>query len=89
MWYPLSSIILGVKATDFHKLNKKHVTKDFVGEKIYDVGWTVFKQFVDTGIDRIIMKSVFPNSHAKFNEKLDGKWKTYGSDPSIINTNTI
>lgn len=28
MWHPSTSIFPDLKATDFHKLNKKHVTED-------------------------------------------------------------
>jgi len=62
-----------VKPSDFNKLNKKHVTEDFVEENFKKLGWEVYKPFSDTGIDRIICKTVCPKGHTKLNETLNGK----------------
>lgn len=62
-----------IKPSDFNKLNKKHVTEDFVEENFKNFGWKVYKPFNDTGIDRIILKSVCPKGHTKVNENLGNK----------------
>jgi len=62
-----------VMPTEFNKLNKKHVTEDFVEENFKNMGWDVFKPFHDTGIDRIVNKVVCPNGHTKINENLRNK----------------
>ncbi|RLE39508.1 hypothetical protein DRJ17_00990 [Candidatus Woesearchaeota archaeon] len=61
-----------VNPSEFNKLNKKHVTEDFVEENLKRLGWEVFRPFNDTGIDRIIMKRVCPNGHTKVDEQLHG-----------------
>jgi len=60
-----------VKPNDFHKLNKKHVSEDYVGENFKLINWDVFAPFNDTGIDRIISKYICPNGHTKYNENLN------------------
>lgn len=62
-----------IKPSDFNKLNKKHVTEDFVEENFKNFGWEVYKPFNDTGIDRIILKIVCPKGHTKVNENLGNK----------------
>lgn len=62
-----------IKPSDFNKLNKKHVTEDFVEENFKNLGWEVYKPFNDTGIDRIIVKIVCPNGHTKIDENLMDK----------------
>lgn len=62
-----------IKPTDFNKLNKKQVTEDFVEENFKNLGWSVFKPFHDTGIDRLIIKSVCPKNHTKIDENLLGE----------------
>lgn len=62
-----------IKPTDFNKLNKKQVTEDFVEENFKNLGWSVFKPFHDTGIDRLIIKSVCPKGHTKIDENLLGE----------------
>jgi len=56
--------------SDFNKLNKKHVTEDFVEENFKSLGWDVFRPFNDTGIDRIITKIICPLGHTQINENL-------------------
>lgn len=62
-----------IKPSDFNKLNKKHVTEDFVEENLKNLNWDVFAPFNDTGIDRIIVKTVCPNGHTSLYENLRGK----------------
>ena len=62
-----------VKPSEFNKLNKKHVTEDFVEENLKLLEWEVYKPFNDTGIDRIITKQVCPNGHTKVNKNLERK----------------
>lgn len=62
-----------VKPSEFNKLNKKHVTEDFVEENFKKLGWEVFKPFNDTGIDRIIVKIVCPNGHTEIHQNLKGE----------------
>lgn len=57
-----------VKPQDFNKLNKKHVTEDFVEENFKYLGWETFKPFNDTGIDRIVIKNVCPKGHTPLNK---------------------
>ena len=59
-----------IKPSEFNKLNKKHVTEDFVSENLKNLGWDVYSPFNDTGIDRIIIKSVCPEGHTKVSENL-------------------
>jgi len=59
-----------VKPSEFNKLNKKHVTEDFVSENLKRLGWKVYTPFHDTGIDRIIVKVVCPDGHTPINENL-------------------
>jgi len=59
-----------IKPSEFNKLNKKHVTEDFVEENLKKQGWDVFKPFNDTGIDRMITKVICPKGHTKINENL-------------------
>ncbi len=62
-----------VKPSDFNKLNKKEVTEDFVGENFRSLGWDVYKPFTDTGIDRIIVKTVCSDGHTPLDENLKYK----------------
>jgi len=62
-----------IQPTDFNKLNKKHVTEDFVEENLRILAWEVYSPFNDTGIDRIIVKNVCKNGHTKVNENLFDK----------------
>ena len=62
-----------IKPSDFNKLNKKHVTEDFVEENFASLGWDVSVPFNDTGIDRIIIKTVCPKGHTKLDENLRNK----------------
>lgn len=62
-----------IKPADFNKLNKKHVTEDFVEENFKRLNWEVLKPFNDTGIDRIIIKTVCPNGHTKIDENIKNK----------------
>lgn len=59
-----------VKPSEFNKLNKKHVTEDFVEENFINLGWEVFRPFNDTGVDRIITKTVCPKGHTLLTENL-------------------
>ena len=59
-----------VNPSAFNKLNKKHVTEDFVEENFKNLGWEVYKPFNDTGIDRIIIKNVCPKGHTDITENL-------------------
>ena len=59
-----------VNPSDFNKLNKKEVTEDFVGENFKLLGWNVYKPFTDTGIDRIIVKSVCQKGHTELDQNL-------------------
>jgi hypothetical protein len=59
-----------VKPSEFNKLNKKHVTEDFVEENFKAMKWNVFRPFNDTGIDRIIVKRICPNGHTALNDSL-------------------
>lgn len=59
-----------IQPSDFNKLNKKHVTEDFVEENFKMLEWDVMKPFDDTGIDRIIIKTVCRKGHTKVNENL-------------------
>lgn len=69
-----------VNPREFNKLNKKHVTEDFVEENFKDLGWEVFKPFNDTGVDRIISKEVCPKGHTLFNKICIGKCKICNSE---------
>lgn len=62
-----------VKPSDFNKLNKKEVTEDFVGENFRLLHWEIYKPFTDTGIDRIIVKSICPDGHTKLDQNLKNK----------------
>jgi len=62
------NVFRDVKPQDFNKFNKKEVTEDFVAENFKLIGWYVYKPFVDTGIDLIIVKKVCPDGHTKWNE---------------------
>jgi len=62
-----------IKPSEFNKLNKKHVTEDFVSENLKNLGWDVYSPFNDTGIDRIIIKSVCPEGHTEVNGNLKNK----------------
>lgn len=62
-----------VNPSEFNKLNKKHVTEDFVEENLKLINWEVYKPFNDTGIDRIITKRVCPKGHTNVNENLKNK----------------
>ena len=62
-----------INPSDFNKLNKKHVTEDFVSENLKNLGWDVYSPFNDTGIDRIIIKSVCPDGHTEVNGNLKNK----------------
>lgn len=62
-----------IKPSEFNKLNKKHVTEDFVEENLKKQGWDVFRPFNDTGIDRIITKIICPKGHTKIHENLRDK----------------
>ena len=74
-----------VNPSDFNKLNKKEVTEDFVGENFKALGWDVYRPFTDTGIDRIIVKLVCPNSHTALDGNLKtGKCSVCGSKPIEI-----
>ena len=74
-----------VLPSDFHKLNKKHVSEDYVGENFRLINWEVYSPFNDTGIDRVISKDVCPNGHTKYNENLNQKQcPTCKSDPLKI-----
>ncbi|MGC8483871.1 MAG: hypothetical protein ACP5OE_09550 [Thermodesulfobium sp.] len=67
--------------SQFNKLNKKEVTEDFVAENFRILGWKVFKPFTDTGIDRIILKSICPHGHTKLDENLgNSKCNVCGMD---------
>jgi len=57
-----------VDPEEFHKLNKKEVTEDFVSENLRNAGWKVSSFFADTGIDRMISKRVCPNNHTSILE---------------------
>jgi len=57
MMFP-TNVFRDVLPSDFNKLNKKHVTEDFVAENFKLLGWSVYTPFNDTGIDLIIEKIV-------------------------------
>ena len=59
-----------VDPTDFTKLNKKRVTEDFVATNLESLGWRVYEPFTDTGIDRIIIKTLCSkdSNHKRFSE---------------------
>jgi len=57
-----------VKPQEFSKHNKKHVSEDFVTENFNEIGWDVFRPFVDTGIDLIATRFVCPSGHTKWNQ---------------------
>jgi len=63
-----------VDPSEFNKLNKKHVTEDFVEENFKRLGWEVFRPFNDTGIDRIITKRVCPKGHTEVDEPSLGEF---------------
>jgi len=74
-----------IPPVSFNKLNKKEVTEDFVAENFRLLGWTIYKPFTDTGIDRILVKSVCPDNHTKLNENIEGgKCNKCGKDPIEI-----
>ncbi|WP_414469267.1 hypothetical protein [Methanobacterium sp. ACI-7] len=73
-----------VEPNEFHKLNKKEVTEDFVEENLRLMKWEVYHPFVDSGIDRIIMKNVCPNGHTTYNEALSDKCEICGENPINI-----
>ena len=62
-----------IKPADFNKLKKKHVTEDFVEENFKRLNWETLNPFNDTGIDRIIIKTVCPNGHTKIDENIKNK----------------
>jgi hypothetical protein len=62
-----------IKPSDFNKLNKKHVTEDFVEENFKNFGWKVYKPFNDTGVDRLIVKTICPKGHTKITESITNK----------------
>jgi len=64
-----------VQPTEFHKMNKKQVTEDYVSENFKFMGWKVYKPFVDTGIDRVMTKEVCPNGHTCHDESLENSHK--------------
>lgn len=68
-----------VKATEFEKHNKKHVTEDFVTENLKEIGWRVYRPFNDTGIDLIATKLVCPNGHTLWNKEEDEKCHICGN----------
>jgi len=72
-----------VQPSDFNKLNKKHVSEDYVGENFKLINWEVFLPFNDTGIDRIISKYICPNNHTKYNENLNNLPCPTCNSPSI------
>lgn len=59
-----------IRPSEFNKLNKKHVTEDFVSENLKNLGWDVYSPFNDTGIDRIIIKSVCPEGRTEVDGNL-------------------
>lgn len=72
-----------IKPSDFNKLNKKHVTEDFVEENFKRLNWEVLKPFNDTGIDRIIIKTVCPNGCTKVDENIKNKNCNVCGSPGI------
>lgn len=59
-----------VNPSEFNKLNKKHVTEDFVEENFKLLKWNVVRPFHDTGIDRIITKVICKEGHTQLDENL-------------------
>lgn len=55
-----------VEPSEFLKHNKKQVTEDFVLENLNEVGWDVYRPFVDTGIDLIAERYVCTEGHTKW-----------------------
>ena len=72
-----------VLPSDFGKLNKKHVSEDFVAENFARLKWDVLRPFNDTGIDIVIVKSVCKNGHTKLNENLRGNTCPSCETPSV------
>lgn len=74
-----------IKPNEFNKLNKKHVTEDFVEENLKLFGWTVYTPFNDTGIDRIAIKTVCPNKHTPLEVSLNNlNCPDCGAKPIVI-----
>ena len=57
-----------VEPSEFLKHNKKQVTEDFVTENLNEIGWSVYRPFVDTGIDLVAERLVCPDEHTLWHE---------------------
>ena len=57
-----------IEPYEFDKHNKTRVTEDFVSENFKDIGWSVFRPFIDTGIDLIVERYICPKNHTNWDE---------------------